>query len=133
MLLSMFFAGLIGFVVRWTLLFLLLHKSRNAWIDFLRRIGLPKILPYWAWKFGGGLVPTWSFRLVMAFALFVPILGLKWLGFETHWGYGFLIGFLISDIIKEGLKKLRISGFVNSVFQKNPEPFEQFVKSRPKR
>ncbi|MDP2651099.1 MAG: hypothetical protein Q8O98_00745 [bacterium] len=92
------------------------YKCRyGKWRNFVFiKMKVRNILPYWAYRFGGGPVPNWSWRVILTLALLSPFWCLDWVGLQVNWSYfySFVGGFVLGEIVSETLRSLAIKQFV---------------------
>jgi hypothetical protein len=114
---------------------LLLHKFRSGVKDFIFiKLKLRKLLPYWAYRFGGGVVPTWTWRVILTSILLSPFLLLSWLGLPLNldYVYFFVGGFVIAEIIRDRLAYLEARKLIHRMVEEN-DAVRNFVMGNTKK
>jgi len=107
------------------------YKCRNGTRNFIFiKLKVRNVLPYWAYRFGGGPVPDWTWYGVLTLALLSPFWALGWTGLQLNWGYvySFVGGFVLGEIISERRRELFCRQLVDYV-EKEHHVIENFCKA----
>jgi hypothetical protein len=75
------------------------------------------ILPHWAYGFGGGPAPTWTWRIALFLALLSPSWVLSWMGFQFDHVYmeAFVLGFVLEEIDADRRHRRWVEKFIDDV------------------